>query len=1272
MKKRLFALLLTLCLVVSLLPAQNVTAEGANIMPLGEAVTVTIPMGETVSYSTALLAAGTGYLDFTVQGSIYCEIVNDDTGNVHVGGSVSDNTRSWDIPLDMGTYTIKFDNTTGITDAQVTATLTAPTPVALSVGSNSVTLPAGGSVSCTVTPVADSAYATYLFYVENGYKDWLMTIPNDGLSVNNHETNTAFGYNLWLYGEAVPTALTLINTGSEDVTLPLCIAKSTDATDVVFTGVEANANIGETKRVKLLATTSTGRIGMVDWSVEGPAQIKPDDYDLALAEVTFTGTGDVTIKAEIGTLEDSFTKTFVVSVIDPSDNGDNGNNDGGNTNNVTVIAYESGMEATYTISHNGQAMGQPTDGVGVNIPAGSTLTAAGYSISAPVFWDSSRQFLGWDACTLEPFYNEGTLMGYDYVTMEGTSRMTNAQMQEFVIPADIQVYFVGAWAGDDEDYFSSVAFDGFDGNFDVYYGTTHYSNASWESWNCRENTVISTEAGRYHDSTMSLQNIQRDGKDVDGWIQYTMSGDGNWQMVERDQALRTDEVLAMTVAEDDMLFVAYWADKSWDEYLNYGRSNDGGGEGGEGGWGDDFQLPDGMTPVPLTLNEKEELIGDWSNNYYSFTAPDDGHYFLCVDSVDFGCDFRDANGMGWINPSNGKMAMYREAGEEYIFALAGGENCNVWIEKAPAVTKLEVLSYDNTKVFARSDEVDGYELLRGATIKATFANNTSCTVTLPDPNTYWTVGGYDLEIGYDLPASGDVGTVWVRCGGKEASFTVKLLNKTVTSFEVITEKTPLEVVENSIGWYWENGTFAYDLSYIMSRMVSYKFTFSDGTSETVTFEPDQMYYYGIEIRSRGTNEWEAGNTYTLDAVYGDLTAPLQVKVVEFPAKKIEVLDAPTVTLGEPYFYKETNGKWEFNMTGIETGDYAIPALENVTFKVTYKDDSTKTFKISDADWIFEEPFVEFMRLSFDVPNDYDGLTGAIDLPMTLHLGDLEADFTLKIVEKVVENNQTTVAPSVVEDALSNKGQTGNKVVVDASSSNADETDGSQNVNGANLPAASVEKVADANVDMTVKLDNAEVTFDKSAVDAIAGAEVEEITLEVKVIPVTQLTDKQQHKIESVLKNQDQNPLVLDITLKADGALVSDFEGGKVTIRVPFTPPAGTKGEDYTVFYVPDNPNAQVQRMKTTYENGYLVFTTSHFSDYVALSNTPENTIDDPGLSQGGNGNQGGGSQGGSSQGGKTPAPDTADNANIFGFVAMMVMSGMLAAAFLSLRKRTHA
>ena len=48
--------------------------------------------------------------------------------------------------------------------------------------------------------------------------------------------------------------------------------------------------------------------------------------------------------------------------------------------------------------------------------------------------------------------------------------------------------------------------------------------------------------------------------------------------------------------------------------------------------------------------------------------------------------------------------------------------------------------------------------------------------------------------------------------------------------------------------------------------------------------------------------------------------------------------------------------------------------------------------------------------------------------------------------------------------------------------------------------------------------------------------------------------------------------------------------------IEFTPEEGKSADDYKVYYVGED--GQLKAVPAKYENGYMVFTTVHFSDYV--------------------------------------------------------------------------
>ena len=246
-----------------------------------------------------------------------------------------------------------------------------------------------------------------------------------------------------------------------------------------------------------------------------------------------------------------------------------------------------------------------------------------------------------------------------------------------------------------------------------------------------------------------------------------------------------------------------------------------------------------------------------------------------------------------------------------------------------------------------------------------------------------------------------------------------------------------------------------------------------------------------------------------------------------------------------------------------------------------------------------------------------------------------------------------------------------------------------------IPAAAIEKVADADASLTLTKEDATVTMDTKALDVVSKAAKEEgatkIALVVEEIKTEELNAKQQEAVKEVAQEKKVAKIISAELLvqtaegekKIGTEAAGGFGGGTVTVKIPFTPETGYKGSDYSVVYVADD--GTTKEIKTEYEGGYLVVALEHFSDYVIVNNADK-----------GDDNSGTGE--GESQP-TTPeetkpqetkpqetkpqetkpaakpgnaAPNTGDNANIIGLFTVLMVSGLLAVAFLVLRKKQRA
>ncbi len=143
-----------------------------------------------------------------------------------------------------------------------------------------------------------------------------------------------------------------------------------------------------------------------------------------------------------------------------------------------------------------------------------------------------------------------------------------------------------------------------------------------------------------------------------------------------------------------------------------------------------------------------------------------------------------------------------------------------------------------------------------------------------------------------------------------------------------------------------------------------------------------------------------------------------------------------------------------------------------------------------------------------------------------------------------------------------------------------------------IKAETVDKLANNQTAVSVKLPEATVTFDKTAVSAInTQAGNSAVTLVAKEVEKTVLNAPQKEALEKTKIHQ-----VLSLEAKAGTTKISDFGGGKVTVSVPFAIPTGKKAADFAVAYVADN--GKVTAMPTTYKDGVISFETTHFSSYI--------------------------------------------------------------------------
>ena len=172
---------------------------------------------------------------------------------------------------------------------------------------------------------------------------------------------------------------------------------------------------------------------------------------------------------------------------------------------------------------------------------------------------------------------------------------------------------------------------------------------------------------------------------------------------------------------------------------------------------------------------------------------------------------------------------------------------------------------------------------------------------------------------------------------------------------------------------------------------------------------------------------------------------------------------------------------------------------------------------------------------------------------------VDADLGSKIVDNAVENKST-------------------EVKVDATTAAGGSTEAS-----VVLPAAAVKELSEkTQASVTVGTDNATVSLDKKAVDAVsekAGAEGE-VKLTVKS------------------KEASENKVVIELKIETSNGTVSDFKGGTATITVPVH--KDLKDKELVGVYIDENGKYIVIGGKLN-DDGTFTFTTGHFSTYAVMT-----------------------------------------------------------------------
>lgn len=257
MKKRILAFLMALCLVAALLPAQVVNAEGTETTTAikfaeGEAYSCTVLDEDELQFHVVSVEEGGafGAINFSLaEGSDNCILFTDEGENLAEGTVmvfVMGAGTATLIATEEGNPSNTASITITISGVQQEPDLEDVDAVVLKTGMNSLTIPANGTVTCAYAPYLDGSSATYLFYVEDGQKNWSAAAINDGHATfyeYEFDASDAYGYAVYTHAYESTKIFTVTNHSDVEITLPLQVAKQMNS----FEEPVYVAQVGDTK-----------------------------------------------------------------------------------------------------------------------------------------------------------------------------------------------------------------------------------------------------------------------------------------------------------------------------------------------------------------------------------------------------------------------------------------------------------------------------------------------------------------------------------------------------------------------------------------------------------------------------------------------------------------------------------------------------------------------------------------------------------------------------------------------------------------------------------------------------------------------------------------------------------------------------------------------------------------------------------------------------------------------------------------------------------------
>lgn len=195
------------------------------------------------------------------------------------------------------------------------------------------------------------------------------------------------------------------------------------------------------------------------------------------------------------------------------------------------------------------------------------------------------------------------------------------------------------------------------------------------------------------------------------------------------------------------------------------------------------------------------------------------------------------------------------------------------------------------------------------------------------------------------------------------------------------------------------------------------------------------------------------------------------------------------------------------------------------------------------------------------------------------------------IEKVTVDSDTATVDKNALESVVNATAEGETVVIPLARVAEDKGTA---INRAAVSTEALKDVAEKETDVVVEFSDVTVKLDARSIKAITErAKGDDIEIRAITTTADSLTDTQKAAI-----SDKETAVVISVRIYSDGEYIGNFNGGKATLKIPFTPEQGKDGKDHTVYYVAGDGN--LVEVPSEYVDGYMVITTGHFSDYAVV------------------------------------------------------------------------